>query len=206
MLLHHGTTRIVEGETLNVSPYVQAKNGKDGQWLFATHRFEQAALFSTPWMDCDSFLTTAIDGNPESPLIVFITRNREDYLREIDGRIYSFATDNFERVARPNGELLREWVSASGVPLAKTTMKTIKDVTPLLESGVQMFFTQPHISGRFLNEHLEGKTGDCRPALARYLREHGDRIVWENKRRGINPDRVIDTLATPRLAAPRSAP
>lgn len=205
MRLYHGTPVNINGRILRPSNHSRPRNGRDDFYLFATHRREQAALFSTSWMSKDGFLTTAVDADPESPLIVFITTPLEEYKASINGTVYSFPGNDFERVISQKGFPVREWISTKGIDLhAPTTgIEKVSSMDELMAAGIQFIFTSEELSKKFLDEivYKAAPYLDIRSVLGKWLHENGSAMSWENGKAGIGVDPVI--LESSNQVAPR---
>lgn len=188
-LLFHGSRHPQPLNELRVQEYVQNKNGVTAQWLFATHRHDQALVYALPFSP--GFLTT-LEPDPNSPLALFRAEPSHDFSRlSFQHYVYTFPADGFAQVTNNP----REWVSAR--PLGNDRMESVVAVTSpkaALRAGVQIFTLAEGASATVL-EHGHPDflfPQGCRSdSIAAQLARPDGPLVWENQRHQLGVNEIL---------------
>ena len=181
--LFHGTANPAPFDELRVQDYEQEKNGSHGRWLFATHRWDQALVYALPRVA--GILTTMTHEPDESgPLALFQQMTSPAFSAQaVNGRVYSFSSNQFNRVAKAP----REWVRDSPLQLTPDNHQQfiVNSAAQVMAEGVQIF-TLRHTDDAFIMDPKHIFKGPCMyTALAEILTRPNSPLIWENQKAGV---------------------
>lgn len=193
--LYHGAAKFLEDGILKPSQYSQIKNGREGLFVFATHRHYMAMVYATPWLARGSMMRTIDGTNPEDRLVVVIAMEQKAKMQAFTGTVYRIPEDGFERVASKDGTMQREWVCSTSIDLFSPRVSTldVSSVKQLMEVGMQVFYATPEVSDVL----SRCSNADCSQALAKLLVERpASELIWANRQDGYVCDqRIANAIA-----------
>lgn len=170
----------------------QVRNGRFGQFLYATHRLDQAMLYTLPFTGVAGSFMDTLDGGPDETLIRFDARPSEAARAPLSaGLVHAMSSEGFEQVeANP-----REWIKESAAKAwTKTAVKGLDDV---LSAGVQYITLAPGRDPADFVDFADQSRRDgltSRDAVARGIAGPDPLFVWENERSGLGADPRLTEL------------
>jgi|GEM_PF-1584382 len=189
--LYHCIYGTIQGDGLEPTCLGEV-NGREDRFLFAASHLTKALAFAFSYHEGTEIICNgAITGTEDEFAIIM---NSETTINKaFDAKIFAFPDTGFEE-AWPGTEA-RQYVSTQTVPFSKTRIALeIKSADDLMRHGLQIFSTPDTLSEHeiknFLKEDYEGASNE--EWLFHLLKNKG--FVWENQRRGINPNTALQNL------------
>lgn len=197
MHLYHGSRHSQPLYELQPSKPAQTKNGVTAEYVFATHRLDQAVLYTAPFPVDGSFLTT-LSADPGDALALFVNGSGRDYFaKPVNGLVYRVPADTFTHVAGS-----REWVSPHAVALPESPVLRVTSHDQIMRQGVQIFTLSDKADGNTIRTLASSATD--REKLAEVLKS--GTVTWENQHQNAAPDsRLQNLMQVARCAALRVA-
>lgn len=192
--LYHGSRALDVLSDLRPTGYEQTRNGKTGNFVFATHRLDQAILFASPFPGDGSFLTSLDERTNTGSLLLFANETGESYLaRPVKGRVYELPTDGFEQVHFGNERVpAREWIAPHNHTVSLPPQKPLAVTShrQVMEAGVQIFTLHPEAPAGQLSQ-LNLGTEDRAEKLGSLLAQPNSPLVWQNHEHKLGMDERI---------------
>lgn len=170
----------------------QERNGRVGQFLYATHRLDQAILYGLPFPGVAGSFIDTLDGSPDDTLIRFDGRPGAAARAPIEPcLVHAVSPEGFERVGRNP----REWIKDSG---AKAWTKArVAGLDDVLSAGVQYLTLAPGRDAADVlafseRSRVSGLT--TRETVAQSIAGDDPLFVWENERAGLGMDPKLNEL------------
>lgn len=192
--LYHAR-RVAEPEQTALHPTKaapQVRNGRMGQFLYATLRLDQAYNYAIPF--CDSgFMTTLVSGDHTARLLDFRDETSEKFRSyEFSNKIYRMSSEGFEPVTRSP----REWISEQ----SKTDIAThavVDHVDQALSAGIQVFTLSKDAPPNLYAELDHALSQSTKLLDVHTLSDwitNDPRFIWENERDGLGMDPLLARL------------
>lgn len=169
----------------------QVRNGKMGQYLYATHRVDQSYLYALPFPGVGSgvsFMDTAESGDHDGAIVRFHGDDSKKVRRaDFSNHVYSMSSESFEQVeSNP-----REWIASCAVKV--DVEARVAHIDQALARGIQYFtLAEGAPKDSFAQASERSRAGNMsREYIAELVAKPDSACVWENEVSGLGVDKKI---------------